>query len=367
MSINFRSIFLFVFICGCNSHPTHNSSEPTYPVKIKLSDCFGSQAPTIQLSNIADTISYLKLETTEECLIGNITTIKNIDSGFLINDNMKSLLLFNKDGKFMWKISKQGRGPLEYEMLNPDFDIDHKLDEILVPDRKQIFIYNYSGQFVKVIKVPFYVNQIYVVDSGSYLIANTNPNENYLAHIINRNGTIIKDFRNKNIQKKANEFGRINNKPYSQIEYYQDRILISNMDTIWQLNTKNELEIKFIVDCQIKNTENKVYTYSFNTLNRASLGLYFMYQKSNALYNFDSNLFYKLPGGPAAGIIDDIDSGPDVSLWKAKDGMLIEGIPASRLLSVDINRIRKESILYEIIKNTNLNDNPILRIIKIKK
>lgn len=357
-------LFLLLFLIS-NCKRDNKIAEFTYPVSVRLSDCFRQQTSgIISLSKIADSISYLKLETLEESIIGNATRIKQVMDGFLINDRTESLLKFDKEGKFIWKLSKQGRGPLEYEMLNPDLCIDEKLKEIFLPDRKNIFIYDYNGKFKEVIRLPFYVDKIFFLKTGFYLVANSNPNDQFLACVIDHMGEIIKQFKNNNINQRINYFGRLSNTSGSQIILNTDKILLSNLDTIWELDEELGLRIKYIIDRRIENSENQVYSYSLNVLNDSLLTFSFIYKGSHCLFDLQSNLYHELKSG---SIKDDMDSGTDVAIWKAKEGMIIEALPASELLSLDITKVREESDLIKIIKEVNINDNPVLRIIRLKK
>jgi hypothetical protein len=374
MRINILSIFLSLIILSCKSKSPESRSdsssynlEPAFHSDITLSNFFKHDLRSIKLSEIADSISYVKLETSNESLIGNIITFQPVENGFLINNSFQSLLMFDKKGKFIWKIENHGRGPHEYEILAPDFGVDNKSKEIILPDRKHLFIYNFKGQFVREVKLPFYINQLYVIDSGLYAVANSNPFDRILAHIININGRIVKEFKNYNTQPKRNELGRLTNLLNGgEIGYYKKSVLLSNKDTIWRLNEDCNLEMMFKINQMFGNVEDRLYSYSFKILNNSLIGFFFLNQPNNALYDFKKDVYYNLPGGPNGGIKDDIDYGPDVILYKGRYGLILETIPASDILKIEVNKIRRGSDLRDIIQSTDINNNPILRIIRLK-
>lgn len=45
--------------------------------------------------------------------------------------------------------------------------------------------------------------------------------------------------------------------------------------------------------------------------------------------------------------------------------MIIEALPASEFLKVDITKVKDESKLFKILTGININDNPVIRIIKL--
>ena len=71
----------------------------------------------VLLSEVADSISYISLETDSSCFIGKIRNPdKNIQFAkdrFFISDG-DNLFSFENSGKFLFKIGRQGKGPGEY-------------------------------------------------------------------------------------------------------------------------------------------------------------------------------------------------------------------------------------------------------------
>jgi hypothetical protein len=92
------------------------------------------------------------LETKDECLIGSINGMQVLDDELFILDNLtNSLLVFNKEGKFIRKIGSPGNGPGEYIDIS-DFTIDPLKKEIylLSSSARRIYKYNIdTGNFIK--------------------------------------------------------------------------------------------------------------------------------------------------------------------------------------------------------------------------
>jgi hypothetical protein len=100
--------------------------------------------------------SILKLETTENSLIGGITSIAFYKDRIFVFDRSIShtLFVFDKSGKFLNKL-KRGRGP--DEIIDPwDFCIDEENNTILLWDQQMFNLnfYDLNLAFIKSIKCP---------------------------------------------------------------------------------------------------------------------------------------------------------------------------------------------------------------------
>lgn len=116
-------------IFGCKQEYQINKEIPEINI-IKGIEDGGS---TILLSEIAEDITFIPLETTDECLIGSIHSVHlSNDYLVIIDSDHSQILLFNKTGKFIRKIGNKGQGPGEY--LWPDFSVLVK-DELFVWDK----------------------------------------------------------------------------------------------------------------------------------------------------------------------------------------------------------------------------------------
>ena len=79
---------------------------------IKIGDNINDFRP-LKISEISNSIEYVKLETKNECLIEQIKYLDISDKYIIIHDWNKCLL-FSRSGKFLKQIGKKGRGPGEY-------------------------------------------------------------------------------------------------------------------------------------------------------------------------------------------------------------------------------------------------------------
>lgn len=110
------------------------------------------------IQDIAKNIEYIKLETTDDCLIGRENTIEAIrvtETDIFIIGASGNYRFARKDGKFLNRIGKRGEGPKEY-VTQSSFAINEKKQEVLLHDlsKNKVFIYKFNGTFVKDIDLP---------------------------------------------------------------------------------------------------------------------------------------------------------------------------------------------------------------------
>ena len=117
----------------------------------------------LHLSDIADSLSYLKLATDTSNLIGVIDKIIPLKDRILIVDKdiTQTIYIFDKSGKFIRKINKKGRGPGEYLSLN-DVAVDVSNKRLIVHDdmAQKISIFTYEGEFIEKIRLDFITTSI---------------------------------------------------------------------------------------------------------------------------------------------------------------------------------------------------------------
>ena len=117
----------------------------------------------LHLSDIADSLSYIKLATDTSNLIGVIDKIIPLKDRILIVDKdiTQTIYIFDKSGKFIRKINKKGRGPGEYLSLN-DVAVDVSNKRLIVHDdmAQKISIFTYEGEFIEKISLDFITTSI---------------------------------------------------------------------------------------------------------------------------------------------------------------------------------------------------------------
>lgn len=121
-------------------------------------------------SSLISSSRYVKLETKPECLISNIDKLLFVNKQYYILDTKaNSIFVFDSNGKFLSKISKQGNGPDEYTYLM-DFDIDDKGNVCILDfNKKKIMVYDRLGQLKNVTTQQYFSQNISKINSSTFL------------------------------------------------------------------------------------------------------------------------------------------------------------------------------------------------------
>lgn len=96
-----------------------------------------------------DSVKYIPLETTEESLISSIAALEIMDDRYyILNGTYTSILIFDKEGKFLHGIYTQGNGPKEYIRIG-DMKLDKARRRIIVSDTfsKKLLVYDRDGNW----------------------------------------------------------------------------------------------------------------------------------------------------------------------------------------------------------------------------
>jgi hypothetical protein len=130
-----------VFLCNCSS-----------PKETKINTIDIEEAETeCNYRDYVDSRSLIKLETTRESLLGEVSQIQLFeDRLFILDGQVGQLLVFNRDGSFSHKIGQRGRGANEYLAIHAFY---------IHPEKKQItlfdplglkaLIYDLHGRFIE--------------------------------------------------------------------------------------------------------------------------------------------------------------------------------------------------------------------------
>jgi len=119
------------------------------PIHLKLPD---RGADKLNVSEFADTVLYIPLETNSQSLIKGIYRTQIIGEHILLNCNDK-LLLFSKSGKFIRQIGRKGKGPGEYNYVTDFVAVGDTI--FISPSSKQTLIkYTINGDFIEELSLP---------------------------------------------------------------------------------------------------------------------------------------------------------------------------------------------------------------------
>jgi len=252
----FVIILFAVCFTTCISSTKEISSEGLEIIKINL-----ESKKLIHTKDLFDSIDIVNLETLDQCMIGHIGSIKIFDGNFYIHDaTSKAILCFNRDGEFIFKLHKVGRGEGEYTNITK-FEIDSSNKEIAIYDgfERSLILYDIFGNYKNKIYMNYWADSFTIIDKDTYCFyVNYHPNKhsnnsNYNLIFINREGKVVREMlkKNKDITKK-------NVIRLSQHYDDQNNLLQVFNDTIFSV-TKSKISPKYYIDFQI---ESRKYCYN---------------------------------------------------------------------------------------------------------
>ncbi|MCD7848287.1 MAG: 6-bladed beta-propeller [Parabacteroides sp.] len=140
------------------------------------------------------------LETTTECLVGQIDKIVKIQGHYYISSSGgQSILHFNEQGKFVSTLNKSGQGPEEYHRIE-DFDV-YEIDgstEVWISDNHSLKIYDASDfSFKYQIPYSFMIHKFKRLDNSHILLV-TGQSEKILT-LTDKAGNILSEYLKKKI------------------------------------------------------------------------------------------------------------------------------------------------------------------------
>ena len=148
----------------------------------------------------SDRYEITPLETTSGSLIGQIDKIRKFRNHYyVLSSNGKTIHHFDKDGKFVSSLNRQGQGPEEYPRIE-DFDVceaDGKT-EVWISDNKSLKVYDATDfSFKRKISYPFVIHKFKKMENSHVLLV-TGQNENILT-LVDKEGEIIAEYLKKEI------------------------------------------------------------------------------------------------------------------------------------------------------------------------
>lgn len=145
--------FISIFSLSCHSEKPRNIETPP---RLTLTEDLIQQ--NVKYSEIVKDCEFIPLETTNESLIGQIDKIILHNNQYYVFDSRKasSIFVFSLNGKFLWKLSKQGKGPGEY--LEPaDFSFEPGTNNLVVLNMMELLFYDdKNGAYLKTLKLPIF-------------------------------------------------------------------------------------------------------------------------------------------------------------------------------------------------------------------
>lgn len=149
-----------LLLVGCSV----NETKVVY--NIEPVDITNPDSEKLNLRSISDSISYILLDTPEELALGQLDRAQLTDDRIFVLDReiAAALYVFDRRGKYIFDIQEGIGGPGEVLEFS-DFDVDEIAQELYILDneRMDIKVFDFAGEFVRSIRLPFYAASLSVM------------------------------------------------------------------------------------------------------------------------------------------------------------------------------------------------------------
>lgn len=347
----------------------------------------------VLLSQIAESVEYIPLETKDNCLIKGLKSGRVFKTEkYWIVSWVTTLYQFTADGKFVRTFGRKGGGPGEYNWVH-DVDVDEAKDRVYLMDTNgKIYVYELeTGKYCYDIKIPSYEANSFAMLTDSIVstfLPNSNGMQKERMYLSGLKGDTLNTFY-------RNDFFDVKPGMRYSMSWPTDRYMFRydgkvcykeyNNDTVFVV-TEKELQPRYIIqlgqyhlpsekrmeacDGDMKKFRSLAAPYLRNQTIETEPYLFMPYtswapenDKSQlALYDKAEKLCYAVAGGEIKNDMSgglpfvpttSIDKQTLVSVWYVDD---------------IYKEAEKNSKVFEnaILKSLNEDDNPVLMIVHLK-
>lgn len=377
----------FLFIClftGCASQNGKNDEIFIIPIADYISRPY-----EIKCSQFIDDFEYIQLETNEKCLIPDGFKALILKNHILVYGVKYCYTFDRKTGKFLYEISKYGRGPNEYQSSLIAYNYSDSLIYSLGWNGNSLVFDlngNFRGEFplpssVRGMENPSFINRYsYLKDS---ILVGYYPNilgiETKLLATFNQKGEQIKVFPNRNVfPKRPLKMMDLTDAHFYHAAgdtYFKER----SVDTVFKVNAESLIPHiifetgKFSVPYEYKwwtLEERKNVNFIFiNEILENSKWLFVLAAKESvdyfALYNKPEQQLIVTKKGD--GIPNDVDDFiPFNPQFMDVDGNFVEFVNASKISTWFRDNPSKTSDKTEALRNLEITRNPVIMTGKSK-
>ncbi|MGV8091741.1 MAG: 6-bladed beta-propeller [Mangrovibacterium sp.] len=379
-------LFLNLLFLSCTTNREEKTSAPKH---INLKEAFTNKKP-IKASNIINTITYVRLESKKECMIGENTRIY-ATKNYLIGVGFRQLLLFDREtGKFIREIGKYGKGPGNYSSTDQVLPLNEERNTIYALSYGERKEYSLEGKLISSAKLPPLVFTSAEIDEKNSIgfIPNFSGNEKDKLVIFTAEGSIIQKF--PNYLSASPPEGIIIWKPHGWFYKWNKQLYFYELfnDTLFHV-TSTKLIPRFVFDMgkyqppyekqtSVKFSEQEsedyfimkdIYEssgylfYTFSVNKKSHIAIYDKKQKETLVNDYSGDL--------NTGLENDIDNFISLGLSSINNrDELIGFADAYKIVQWFQENPEKAAILpanLQRLKNMKETDNPVVMIAKLKE
>jgi len=167
LALLFLCSFFYILCCGCTK------KENIDKVVIPVGDVVGTGS-ILNLSDYAESIEYIPLETNDSVLITKIDQIAFEDGAIVIKDNYYSCKIFDENGKYRCSVGHLGEGPDEFVSVR-DIDLIPGTNQLFMDaSPRKYFLFDTDGNLIQHLQYPNYPP-----DYSAYGVTRLNANIYY--------------------------------------------------------------------------------------------------------------------------------------------------------------------------------------------
>ena len=386
-----------LFLISCGNDKEKEVEQNT----IDLNALWNSE-DYLKLSELAESIEYVALETNEKCVLDNASSLRGVKSGdrIFIYSRESNIRVFNGNGKYLFDLGSYGQGPEEYISIQLKADSSSKLVWILDSRQHKVLKYDYSGNFIESFKIHDDVVKFSLLDDSQIaLLKMPYPGQEKKAisvQIASLSGEIVEDIFLDSLpayqggsQPRARSFlANIDGKLH---------VSVSPFRQILQLNEHNLWDTILTINHGENTAEDELYNGPYQTLLGSThlsyvselsghilinglyerTNRYFLYDKSNKTTRLNHLVAETTNRGDMIGFLNDIDGGlPFWPAGSAGENTYMRIYNAQRYIDMANGEIE----YYYVEQDTNLSedlkflcesltpdDNPVIMLVKFKK
>ena len=136
--------------CGFNQRQESGHDENGVPLIEIPADITPTVDQLFPLSEVASDIEFVQLEVTDESMLREEIHNIQVSDSFILVDDLFSVCLYTRDGKFLRRIGNRGEGPKEYD-FSLLLVLDETNQEIYIQTIKAIKVFGLDGQYKRTI------------------------------------------------------------------------------------------------------------------------------------------------------------------------------------------------------------------------